>query len=40
LGRWLLGSVAEVVVRRSAVPVLLLRAKAPEADRPADCAAN
>jgi nucleotide-binding universal stress UspA family protein len=40
LGRWFLGSVAEAVLRRSPVPVLLVRAKVPEADRSAAGAAD
>jgi nucleotide-binding universal stress UspA family protein len=40
LERWFLGSVAEAVVRRSVVPVLLVRAAATAPDRPPDFAGD
>ncbi len=38
--RWLLGSVAEAVVRQSVVPILLVRATPPELDSPAFASAS
>ena len=40
LPRWFLGSVAEAVVRRASVPVLLVRATPPEPDSPAGDVGN